>query len=50
MVAIGACMSTAMNAHAAKESWKEQFQKASDDYFDQVYFHYAPTQEHRCGD
>jgi uncharacterized protein (DUF885 family) len=44
MVAIGACMSTAMNAHAAKESWKEQFQKASDDYFDQVYFHYAPTQ------
>jgi uncharacterized protein (DUF885 family) len=37
-------MSTAMNAHAAKESWKEQFQKVSDEYFDQVYFHYAPTQ------
>ena len=30
--------------HAAKESWKQQFARVSDEYFDQVYFHYAPTQ------
>ena len=36
-------MCSAMNAHAANEDWKQQFQKASDDYFDQVYFHYGPT-------
>jgi uncharacterized protein (DUF885 family) len=30
--------------HAAAEDWKQQFAKASDDYFNQVYFHYAPTQ------
>jgi uncharacterized protein (DUF885 family) len=32
-----------MNAHAANEDWKQQFQKVSDEYFDQVYFHYSPT-------
>jgi uncharacterized protein (DUF885 family) len=42
-IAIGVCMCSAMNAHAANEDWKQQFQKASDDYFDQVYFHYGPT-------
>jgi len=35
------CASTI--AHAAKETWKEEFNRVSDDYFDQVYFHYAPT-------
>jgi uncharacterized protein (DUF885 family) len=40
---IGVCMSTTVAAHAAQETWKQQFQKASDEYFDQVYFHYAPS-------
>jgi hypothetical protein len=35
-------MSSAINAHAAKENWKQQFEKVSDEYFDQVYFHYQP--------
>jgi uncharacterized protein (DUF885 family) len=42
--AIGACMASAISAHAAKDDWKQQFEKVSDEYFDQVYFHYAPTQ------
>jgi uncharacterized protein (DUF885 family) len=37
-------MSSAITAHAAKETWKQQFEKVSDEYFDQVYFHFAPTQ------
>jgi uncharacterized protein (DUF885 family) len=40
---IGVCMASAINAHAAKENWKQQFAAVSDEYFDQVYFHYAPT-------
>jgi len=36
-------MASAINAHAAKENWKQQFAAVSDEYFDQVYFHYAPT-------
>lgn len=36
-------MSGAVTAQAEKESWKQQFQKVSDEYFDQVYFHYGPT-------
>ncbi len=43
LLAIGACMSSAITAHAEKETWKQQFQRVSDEYFDQVYFHYAPT-------
>lgn len=30
-------------AHAAQPDWKQQFAQASDDYFDQVYFRYQPT-------
>ncbi len=41
--AIGVVMATAISAHAARENWKQQFQRVSDAYFDQVYFHYAPT-------
>jgi uncharacterized protein (DUF885 family) len=40
---IGVCMSSTITAHAATEGWKQKFAKASDDYFDQVYFHYGPT-------
>jgi uncharacterized protein (DUF885 family) len=44
LLAIGVCMSSAINAHAANGDWKQQFQKVSDEYFDTVFFHYAPTQ------
>jgi uncharacterized protein (DUF885 family) len=36
-------MSGAVTAQAEMEGWKQQFQRVSDEYFDQVYFHYAPT-------
>src|ERR1039458_2109486 len=36
-------MSSAISGYAASDSWKEQFKKVSDEYFDQVYFHYGPT-------
>src|SRR5271157_214629 len=49
LLAIGAGMSLAMNAHAAKEDWKQQFERVSDEYFDQVYFHYAPTNGPQVG-
>jgi uncharacterized protein (DUF885 family) len=42
-LAIGVCMSSII-AHATKETWKDQFNRVSDEYFDQVYFPYAPTQ------
>src|SRR5580698_9526971 len=37
------CMSTTTPSRAATPDWKQQFAKASDEYFDQVYFHYAPS-------
>jgi uncharacterized protein (DUF885 family) len=40
---IGATMSSALAAHAEQRNWKQQFQKISDEYFDQVYFRYAPS-------
>ena len=43
LVAIGACMSAATSAGAATENWKLKFAQLSDEYFDQVYFPYAPT-------
>ncbi len=36
-------MSSAITVLAEKENWKQQFQKASDEYFDQVYFPFAPS-------
>ena len=41
-VSILICMSTT-TSNAATADWKQQFAKVSDDYFDQVYFHYAPS-------
>ena len=35
---------SSLTAHANKETWKDQFNRVSDEYFDQVYFPYAPTQ------
>jgi uncharacterized protein (DUF885 family) len=43
LLAIGVAMTSSLCAHAANNDWKQQFQKASDEYFDQVYFHYGPT-------
>jgi uncharacterized protein (DUF885 family) len=40
---IGVFMASAISAHAANQNWKQQFEKVSDEYFDQVYFHYGPT-------
>ena len=36
-------MLSAPTAYAAKENWKQKFNRVSDEYFDQVYFPYAPT-------
>jgi uncharacterized protein (DUF885 family) len=36
-------MCSALNASAAKVDWKQKFNRVSDEYFDQVYFPYAPT-------
>jgi uncharacterized protein (DUF885 family) len=36
-------MLSTIGAHAATTDWKQQFAKVSDAYFDQVYFHYAPS-------
>ncbi|MGA2890009.1 MAG: DUF885 domain-containing protein [Terracidiphilus sp.] len=43
-LAVGVWMASAISANAANQNWKQQFEKLSDEYFDQVYFHYAPTQ------
>src|SRR5580698_7967360 len=40
---IGVCMSAFGNANAATEDWKQKFEQATDEYFDQVYFHYGPS-------
>jgi uncharacterized protein (DUF885 family) len=42
--AIGVCMSSAITAHAADETWKQQVAKVSDEYLDQVFLRYQPTQ------
>ena len=43
LAAIAICMSTAISTRAATPDWKQQFAKASDEYFEQVYFRYAPS-------
>ena len=42
-IAAGMVMSTAIAAHGATADWKQQFAKVSDEYFDEAYFHYAPS-------
>ncbi len=42
-------MTASINVHAAGENWKQQFEKASDEFFDQVYFHYSPTNGTQVG-
>ena len=41
--ALGACMASAIAASVAAETAQQQFQRASDDYLDKVYFPYQPT-------
>jgi uncharacterized protein (DUF885 family) len=43
-VVIGVFMASAISAHANKETWQHEFARVSDEYFDQVYFPYQPTQ------
>src|ERR1039457_1888883 len=44
VVVSGALMSTAITSHASSETWKQQIEKVSDEYLDQVYLRYQPTQ------
>src|SRR5580693_2443355 len=37
------CMSTPTPSRSATPDWKQQFAAVSDEYFDQVFFHYAPS-------
>jgi uncharacterized protein (DUF885 family) len=41
---IGVVMTSAISAYAASENWKLQFARVSDEYLDQVYLRYQPTQ------
>jgi uncharacterized protein (DUF885 family) len=43
LLGIGVCMSAFGNARAATEDWKQKFEQVTDEYFDQVYFHYSPS-------
>ena len=49
LLAIGVFMASANPVYAANESWKQQFEKVSNDYFDQVYFPYGPTSGTQVG-
>ena len=49
LMAIGVFMASANAVYAANENWKQQFEKASNDFFDQVYFHYSPTSGTQVG-
>ena len=43
LISIGFLMAASSTAHSASADWKEQFEKASNEYFDQVYFRYSPS-------
>jgi uncharacterized protein (DUF885 family) len=43
LLGIGVCMSTAISAHAATNNWKKKLEKVTDQYLDQLYFHFAPS-------
>jgi uncharacterized protein (DUF885 family) len=43
LFAMGVFMASAISVQASNKDWKKQVGKVSDEYFDQVYFHYAPT-------
>jgi len=41
---MGVMISSSVLAHAASENWKQQFAKVSDEYLDNVFLRYQPTQ------
>ncbi len=43
LAAIGVSMAAASPVSAVKPDWKQQFANVSEEYFDQVYFRYAPS-------
>jgi uncharacterized protein (DUF885 family) len=43
LLSFGACMTLSAAAYSENQTAQQQFQRASDDYFDQVYFPYQPT-------
>ena len=43
LLSFGACMTLTAAAYSENQTAQQQFQRASDDYFDQVYFPYQPT-------
>src|SRR5271166_5648912 len=43
LFAIGVCMVSAIAANAAQSNWKQEFERVSNEYFDQVFFHYSPS-------
>jgi uncharacterized protein (DUF885 family) len=49
VIVSGVLMSTAITAHASSETWKQQFERVSDEYLDQVYLRYQPTQGTMAG-
>jgi len=42
ILALAVAISAAVPALAAAEDWKQQFAKATDEYFEQVVFHFGP--------
>jgi uncharacterized protein (DUF885 family) len=42
-ILIALCAGTSHAAQSSKPDWKQQLAKASDEFFDQVYFKYGPT-------
>jgi uncharacterized protein (DUF885 family) len=43
LLVMGVCMSSAITARASDKTWKQLFEKLSNDYLDQVYLRYQPT-------
>jgi uncharacterized protein (DUF885 family) len=49
LLAMGVCMSSAITARASDKTWKQQFEKLSNEYLDQVYLRYQPTAGTQAG-
>jgi uncharacterized protein (DUF885 family) len=43
LVVLGAAMSSSISVVAASDDWKSQLDKVTDEYFDQVVFHFSPS-------
>ena len=49
LAAVTVSMSITISAQTATPDWKTQLARVSDEYFDQVYFHYAPSAGTQAG-